>query len=56
MPHIVHNEQTKLFAGALDRIGTICIAVGVAPILSAVLVGVPNIQVTNAQALGSTAI
>jgi hypothetical protein len=39
---VVHNEQTKYSAAALDRISTACIAIGaIAPIV-AVTVGTPG--------------
>ena len=47
MPHIVHNEQIKLFAGMLDRVGTVCFAVGVATPISAFVVGAPLLPMTN---------
>jgi len=47
VPHIVHNEQTKLFAGMLDRVGTVCLAVGVATPISAFVIGPPQVQMPN---------
>jgi hypothetical protein len=32
--NLVRNEQTKLLAGALDRLSTVCVTVGVAAPLS----------------------
>jgi hypothetical protein len=39
MLDLVHNEQIKLFAGMLDRVGPVCFAVGVATPISAFVVG-----------------
>jgi hypothetical protein len=47
MPHVVHNEQIKLFAGMLDRVGTVCFAVGVATPISAFVVGAPLLPVRD---------
>ena len=47
VPHIVHNEQTKLFAGMLDRVGTVCLAVGVATPVSAFVIGAPQVPMPN---------
>ena len=47
MPHLVHNEQTKLFAGMLDRLGTVCVAVGVATPISAFVIGAPQTPIAN---------
>lgn len=41
MPDIVRNEQIKLFAGMLDRVGTVCVAVGVVTPISGSMVGGP---------------
>jgi len=42
VPDIVRSEQIKLFAGMLDRVGTVCLAVGVVtPISSSILGGPP---------------
>jgi hypothetical protein len=47
MPDIVHNEQIKLFAGMLDRVGTVCLAVGVITPISAFVIGAPEVPVSN---------
>jgi hypothetical protein len=47
VPHLIHNEQTKLFAGMLDRVGTVCLAVGVATPISAFVIGAPQTPMTN---------
>ena len=47
MPHLVHNEQIKLFAGMLDRVGTVCLAVGVATPISAFVIGAPQMPMAN---------
>ena|ERR1700742_2796387 len=39
VPHLIHNEQTKLFAGMIDRVGTVCLAIGVATPVSAFVIG-----------------
>ncbi len=35
--NLVDNEQTKLLAGALDRVSTVCVTVGIATPLSGLL-------------------
>jgi hypothetical protein len=47
VPHLVHNEQTKLFAGMLDRVATVCLAVGVATPISAFVIGPPQAPMAN---------
>ena len=47
VPHLIHNEQTKLFAGMLDRVGTVCLAVGVATPASAFVIGSPQVPIPN---------
>jgi hypothetical protein len=44
---IVRTEQIKLFAGMLDRVGTVCFAVGVATPISAFLIGAPQMPVVS---------
>jgi hypothetical protein len=39
MPYLVENEQTKLMAGALDRLSTGCFVVGVLAPYAAVIYG-----------------
>ena len=39
MPDIVRTEQIKLFAGMLDRVGTVCVAVGVVTPISGSMLG-----------------
>ena len=42
MSDVIHNEQAKYSAAALDRISTACIAIGaIAPVVAA-MVGVPG--------------
>ncbi len=47
MPHLVHNEQIRLFAGMLDRVATVCLAIGVATPVSAFVIGAPHAPMTN---------
>jgi hypothetical protein len=47
VPYLVHNEQTKLFAGMLDRVATVCLAVGVATPISAFVIGAPQAPMSN---------
>ena len=47
MPHLVHNEQTKLFAGMLDQVATVCLAVGVATPISTFVISVPQSPMAN---------
>jgi hypothetical protein len=47
VPHLIHNEQTRLFAGMLDRVGTVCLAVGVVTPVSAFVIGAPAVPMAN---------
>jgi hypothetical protein len=47
VPHLVHNEQTKLFAGMLDRVAIVCLAVGVVTPISAFVLGAPQAPMAN---------
>lgn len=46
-----HNEQTKLFAAALDRAGSVCVAVGTIQPVYAFLAGPSNLMVASDPAL-----
>jgi hypothetical protein len=39
---IIHNEETKLLAGQLDRLATTCVTVGIAGPVAASLYGIPT--------------
>ena len=41
-PQNIHNERTKLLAGAFDRLSTTCLTVGIVGPIAASLYGVPT--------------
>lgn len=43
---LVGNERTKLLAGALDRLSTVCVTVGVAAPVSGLFYGVRDLSVS----------
>jgi hypothetical protein len=45
VPDAARIERIKLFAGMLDRVGTVCFAVGVVTPVSALAVGMPQMPI-----------
>ena len=43
---LIQNERTKLLAGALDRASTVCLGVGVAPLIAGLAMGAQGVSAT----------
>jgi DMSO/TMAO reductase YedYZ heme-binding membrane subunit len=56
VPDAVRIERIKLFAGMLDRAGTVCFAVGVVTPISAFIIGMPQMPTVDARLAASLAV
>jgi len=54
VPDAARLERIKLFAGMLDRVGTVCFAVGVVTPISASIIGMPQMPVIDIAQLAAS--